>query len=45
MRIMTKYVLEYIWLGGNYEIRTKTKVLETTEHICLHNIQIFSLEL
>lgn len=38
MRIMTKYVLEYIWLGGNYEIRTKTKVLETTDHICIHNI-------
>ena len=35
---MTKYVLEYIWLGGNYEIRTKTKVLETSEHIGIHDI-------
>lgn len=34
-----KYILEYIWLGGNYEIRTKTKVLETPQHICLHTIQ------
>jgi len=26
----SKYILEYIWLGGNYELRSKIKVLITT---------------
>jgi glutamine synthetase len=28
-----KYILEYIWLGGNYEMRSKIKVHETSEFL------------
>ena len=28
-----KYILEYIWLGGNYELRSKIRVYETSNTI------------
>lgn len=35
---MNKYILEYIWLGGNSELRSKTKVLCSNDSLCLKNI-------
>ena len=34
-----KYVLEYIWLGGNYEMRSKIKVHETSKSfLCMNDL-------
>ena len=35
---MNKYILEYIWLGGNSELRSKTKVICSNDSLCLKNI-------
>jgi len=35
-----KYVLEYIWLGGNYEMRSKIKVHETPKSfLCMNDLK------
>jgi len=35
-----KYILEYIWLGGNYELRSKIKVHETSNSVlCMNDIK------
>ena len=35
-----KYILEYIWLGGNYEMRSKIKVHETPKSIlCMNDLK------
>ena len=35
-----KYVLEYIWLGGEYEMRSKIKVYETSRSVlCMNDIK------
>lgn len=35
-----KYILEYIWLGGNYELRSKIKVFETLNTIlCMNDLK------
>lgn len=34
-----KYVLEYIWLGGNYEMRSKIKVYESSKSfLCMNDL-------
>ncbi len=35
-----KYILEYIWLGGNYELRSKIKVHETSKSfLCMNDLK------
>ena len=35
-----KYILEYIWLGGNYELRSKIRVYETSNTIlCMNDLK------
>ena len=35
-----KYVLEYIWLGGNYELRSKIKVHESSKSfLCMNDLK------
>lgn len=35
-----KYILEYIWLGGNYELRSKIRVYKTSNTIlCMNDIK------
>ena len=31
---MTTYVLEYIWLDSNYQLRSKTKIFKTSKTLC-----------
>ena len=33
-----KHILEYIWLGGNYELRSKIKVVESNGLLSLQDI-------